>query len=84
VLRIVPVGRAEWSWPSAGSCCAKGFPRLFLFREVLEGGSASVDGTYLMTASAETSLALALPGEDYTAFTGALVDKLVTACRTGA
>ncbi len=38
---------------------------------------ARVDGTYLMTASAETSVALAPPSEDYTAFTGALVDKLM-------
>jgi hypothetical protein len=37
---------------------------------------ARVDGTYLMTATAETKLALAPPGEKYTAFTGALVDKL--------
>jgi hypothetical protein len=37
---------------------------------------ARVDGSYLMTASAETKLALAPPGEEYTAFTGALVDKL--------
>ncbi|MFI5560673.1 caspase family protein [Amycolatopsis japonica] len=37
---------------------------------------ARVDGTYLMTATAETRKALAPPGERYTAFTGALVDKL--------
>lgn len=37
---------------------------------------ARVDGTYLMTATAETKLALAPPGEEYTAFTGALLDKL--------
>ena len=37
---------------------------------------ARVDGTYLMTATAETKLALAPLGEKYTAFTGALVDKL--------
>ncbi|OXM47930.1 caspase family protein [Amycolatopsis alba] len=37
---------------------------------------ARVDGTYVMTATAETRKALAPPGEHYTAFTGALVDKL--------
>nr|WP_245192092.1 caspase family protein [Amycolatopsis azurea] len=37
---------------------------------------ARVDGTYVMTATAETRKALAPPGERYTAFTGALVDKL--------
>lgn len=37
---------------------------------------ARVDGTYLMTASAETKQALAPPGEEYTAFTGALLGKL--------
>jgi hypothetical protein len=38
---------------------------------------ARVDGTYLMTATAETKLALAPIDEHYTAFTGALVDKLL-------
>ncbi|MEV5721148.1 caspase family protein [Amycolatopsis mediterranei] len=38
---------------------------------------ARADGTYLMTASAETSVALAPRGEPYTAFTGSLVDKLL-------
>ncbi|MFC3455529.1 caspase, EACC1-associated type [Amycolatopsis speibonae] len=37
---------------------------------------ARVDGTYVMTATAETRKALAPPGERYTAFTGTLVDKL--------
>ncbi|MFJ9847898.1 caspase family protein [Streptomyces sp. NPDC101150] len=35
-----------------------------------------VDGTYLMTACAETKTALAPPGEDYTAFTGELIKTL--------
>ncbi|BAL90823.1 hypothetical protein AMIS_56030 [Actinoplanes missouriensis 431] len=35
-----------------------------------------IAGTYLMTATAETSKALAPPGADYTAFTGALIDKI--------
>jgi PAS domain S-box-containing protein/diguanylate cyclase (GGDEF)-like protein len=34
---------------------------------------AEVDGTYVLTASAETAAALAAPGEPHTAFTGALV-----------
>ena len=34
---------------------------------------ARLDGTYLMTATAETVLALAKPGEVYTAFTGELI-----------
>lgn len=38
---------------------------------------ARVDGSYVMTASAETSVALAPPGDEYTAFTGALVNKLL-------
>jgi hypothetical protein len=37
---------------------------------------ARIDGTYLMTASAETAKALAEPGEKYTAFTGELVDAI--------
>ncbi|MFI6288341.1 caspase domain-containing protein [Streptomyces sp. NPDC051018] len=36
----------------------------------------SINGTYVMTASAETKLALAPKGERYTAFTGALLDTL--------
>jgi hypothetical protein len=38
---------------------------------------ARVEGTYLMTATAETKLALAPPGEEYTAFTGALIDTML-------
>lgn len=37
---------------------------------------ATVDGSYILTASAETRKALSPPGEDYTAFTGALIDVL--------
>ncbi|WP_117208181.1 caspase, EACC1-associated type [Allorhizocola rhizosphaerae] len=37
---------------------------------------ARIDGTYLMTATAENRLALAPPGAQHTAFTGALIDKL--------
>lgn len=37
---------------------------------------AVVEGTYLLTASAETRKALAPPGEGYTAFTGELVEML--------
>jgi hypothetical protein len=35
-----------------------------------------IDGTYLMTASAETKPALATPGQEFTAFTGALLDHM--------
>ena len=37
---------------------------------------ARIEGTYLMTASAETALALAEPGEPFTAFTGELVHAM--------
>ncbi|MEU5726357.1 caspase family protein [Micromonospora sp. NPDC047738] len=37
---------------------------------------AVIDGTYLMTATAETTLALAPPGNRYTAFTAALLSAL--------
>ncbi|MFB9185888.1 caspase family protein [Dactylosporangium sucinum] len=36
----------------------------------------SIDASYVMTATAETRLALAPPGERYTAFTGELIDVL--------
>ncbi|WP_433825803.1 caspase, EACC1-associated type [Actinoplanes sp. CA-015351] len=45
---------------------------------------ARIAGTYLMTATAETSKALAPPGDDYTAFTGALIDKISTGIADGA
>ncbi|GID27720.1 caspase, EACC1-associated type [Paractinoplanes brasiliensis] len=37
---------------------------------------AAVDGTYLMAAAAETKIAVAPPGEPYTAFTGELIKVL--------
>src|SRR5262249_3541752 len=37
---------------------------------------AGIEGTYLLTASAETKVALAPVGERYTAFTGELLDVL--------
>jgi hypothetical protein len=37
---------------------------------------ARIEGTYLMTASAENALALAEPGEPFTAFTGELVHAI--------
>ncbi|GAB2569871.1 hypothetical protein Aab01nite_06870 [Paractinoplanes abujensis] len=37
---------------------------------------AAVDGTYLMAAAAETKVAVAPPGETYTAFTGELITVL--------
>lgn len=75
---IVGTARACYGKVAILDCCYSG--------RALQGGMggsveladhARVDGTYLMTASAETSVALAPPSEDYTAFTGALVDKLV-------
>ncbi|WP_410614110.1 caspase domain-containing protein [Amycolatopsis sp. lyj-109] len=75
---IVGTARACYGKVAILDCCYSG--------RALQGGMggsaeladhARVDGTYLMTASAETSLALAPPDEPYTAFTGALVDKLV-------
>jgi hypothetical protein len=75
---IVGTARACYGKVAILDCCYSG--------RALQGGMggsveladhARVDGTYLMTASAETSVALAPPDEDYTAFTGALVDKLV-------
>ncbi|WP_370962207.1 caspase family protein [Amycolatopsis sp. cg9] len=75
---IVGTARACYSKVAILDCCYSG--------RALQGGMggsveladhARVDGTYLMTASAETSVALAPPGEHYTAFTGALIDKLV-------
>lgn len=44
---------------------------------------ASIDGTYLMTASAETRMAMAPIGEEYTAFTGALVENLAEGVADG-
>ncbi|MFE3113083.1 caspase domain-containing protein [Kitasatospora indigofera] len=47
----------------------------------LMGGSvadqAEIDGSYLLAAAPETGLALAPPGERYTAFTGELLEVLV-------
>ncbi|MFF1613526.1 caspase domain-containing protein [Amycolatopsis sp. NPDC058278] len=74
---IVGTARACYGKVAILDCCYSG--------RALQGGMggsaeladhARVDGTYLMTASAETSVALAPPDEPYTAFTGALVDKL--------
>jgi caspase domain-containing protein len=47
------------------------------------GDRARIEGTYLMTASAETSVALAPLGERLTAFTGALVDAVRTGVPDG-
>ncbi|MDT7797163.1 MAG: hypothetical protein QOI78_596, partial [Actinomycetota bacterium] len=74
---IVDTARACYGKVALLDCCFSG--------RALQGGMsgsvdladhARVDGTYLMTATAETKKALAPPGETYTAFTGALVDKL--------
>jgi uncharacterized protein YjbI with pentapeptide repeats len=39
-------------------------------------GQVGIQGTYLLTATAANAVALAAPGERYTAFTGALLDLL--------
>ncbi|WP_416967934.1 caspase, EACC1-associated type [Streptomyces sp. 4F14] len=39
---------------------------------------ARIEGTFLLTATAETRKAVSLPGEPYTAFTGELIATLVT------
>lgn len=75
---VVGTARACYGKVVILDCCYSG--------RALQGGMsgsveladhATIDGTYLMTASAETSVALAPPEERYTAFTGALVDKVV-------
>jgi len=44
---------------------------------------AQIEGTYLMTASASTVLALAPKGEQYTAFTGEIIDAISTGIPDG-
>lgn len=44
---------------------------------------ARIEGTYLMTASASTVLALAPKGEKYTAFTGEIIDAISTGIPDG-
>jgi Caspase domain len=44
---------------------------------------AQIDGAYLMTSSAENSLALAAPGERFTAFTGDLLHVIETGVPDG-
>jgi Caspase domain len=41
-------------------------------------GQAGIEGAYILTATAANAVALAPPGERYTAFTGALLDLLST------
>jgi hypothetical protein len=57
-------------------CCYSGLALGGMGGTVQMADQARIDGTYLMTATAETSLALAPPGEQFTAFTGALIDTL--------
>jgi predicted transcriptional regulator len=65
-------------------CCYSGRALLGGMSGAVElADHARVDGSYVMTASAETKLALAPPGEEYTAFTGALVDKLAHGLENG-
>lgn len=45
----------------------------FMSSSVQVADQAAIEGTYLMTASAETALSLAPPDEDFTAFTGELI-----------
>ncbi|HEY0640254.1 MAG TPA: caspase family protein [Pseudonocardiaceae bacterium] len=81
---VVETARACYAKVVILDCCYSG--------RALQGGMgglvemadhARVDGTYLMTASAETSVALAPPGEDYTAFTGVFLNKLTNGLRDG-
>lgn len=75
---VVGTARACYGKVVILDCCYSGRALLGGMSGQIEmADHARVDGTYLMTASAETSVALAPPGEDYTAFTGALVDKLL-------
>ncbi|BCB73765.1 hypothetical protein GCM10022251_14090 [Phytohabitans flavus] len=58
-------------------CCFAGMAMSeFLTGEVDIADQATVEGAYLMTATAGTALAQAPDGEMYTAFTGALVNTL--------
>jgi Caspase domain len=65
-------------------CCYSGMammPGMGAGAEI--GDQARIEGTYLMTASAETSIALAPLDERLTAFTGALVDAVRTGVPDG-
>lgn len=58
-------------------CCFSGSAmRGAMGSEVELADHAQVDGTYLMTASSENSVAKAVPDAEYTAFTAALIDKI--------
>jgi Caspase domain len=46
-------------------------------------GQVGIEGTYLLTATAANAVALAPPGEQYTAFTGALLGLLTTGIPDG-
>jgi formylglycine-generating enzyme required for sulfatase activity len=46
-------------------------------------GQVGIEGTYILTATAANEVALAPPGERYTAFTGALLDLLNKGIRGG-
>ena len=55
-------------------CCYSGQAMLgHMGGSTVMADHAKIEGTYLMTASAETKLALAPPGEEFTAFTGEIV-----------
>ncbi|GAA3199224.1 caspase family protein [Dactylosporangium siamense] len=59
-------------------CCYSGRALKGHMTDAIElGDLAGIDGTYLMTATTETAIALAPPGERHTAFSGALIDRLV-------
>ncbi|MGI5454508.1 caspase family protein [Streptomyces sp. CA-249302] len=59
-------------------CCYSGRALLGHMGEEGEvAQQAAIDGTYLMTAAAETKQALAPPDEKYTAFTGEIIEALV-------
>ena len=59
-------------------CCYSGRALLgHMGEEDKMAQQAAIDGTYLMTAAAETKRALAPPEERYTAFTGEIIEALV-------
>ena len=74
--RAVLAGRSERQ-VLVLDCCYSG-----LALGTMSGGTpklvdqAAVEGSYLLAASSETSVALAPPGETYTAFTGELLEVL--------
>jgi predicted restriction endonuclease len=57
-------------------CCFSGRAAGMMADSTSIADYAGIEGTYILTSSAETEESLAPPGEAYTAFTGAFVDVL--------